>query len=242
MDDYSRLKDTLVRPGLSRRDITLILLAAHSRTATVSELVKLGKEAGVRSIAKWNLSTVLRRAVGLAILTPKGWEITAQGLRHLREAGLGEQPSPARQAAYDLRSHLPNIKSTETRAFVEEAVRCLEADLLRSGIVMSWIAAIDVLYKHVIENHLSPFNAEAKKVNPKWKPAVTADDLARMQESDFLDRISAISVIGKSTKDELKACLTLRNGCGHPNSLKVGRNRACSHVETLLKNVFEAFS
>jgi hypothetical protein len=63
-----------------------------------------------------------------------------------------------------------------------------------------------------------------------------------MGESDFLDRLVPIGVIGKNVKDELAKALKLRNGCGHPNSLKVGPNMVANHLETLLLNVFEQFA
>jgi len=53
---------------------------------------------------------------------------------------------------------------------------------------------------------------------PKWKAAKTVDDLATMKEAEFLSVLEALSIIGKSVKQELDRCLRLRNGCGHPNS------------------------
>jgi hypothetical protein len=47
--------------------------------------------------------------------------------------------------------------------------------------------------------------------------------------------------MGKNTKDELEACLKLRNTCGHPNSHRIGEHRVTSHVETLILNVFSNF-
>ncbi|QYX58601.1 hypothetical protein K1T73_10545 [Roseovarius sp. SCSIO 43702] len=146
------------------------------------------------------------------------------------------------QVAVDLRSHLDKITDNETRDFVEEAIKCHEAELYRSAIVMAWLGAMDVLHKHVHAHHLSAFNIEAKRVNGKWKAAKTPDDLGRMGEADFLDRIAAISVVGKNSKEELQKALGLRNGCGHPNSLKVGANKSAAHIETLLQNVFERFA
>jgi len=43
-------------------------------------------------------------------------------------------------------------------------------------------------------------------------------------------------------KAELKQCLDRRNGCGHPNSLKIGPNTVAHHLEILLLNVFNKFS
>jgi len=42
-------------------------------------------------------------------------------------------------------------------------------------------------------------------------------------------------------RQELEGCLKLRNGCGHPNSLKLGENKVAAHLETLILNVFAKF-
>jgi hypothetical protein len=108
--------------------------------------------------------------------------------------------------------------------------------------VLSWVGAVAVLYEEVWANHLAVFNAEAAKRFPKWTAAKNADDLSSMKESHFLQILHAISVIGKNTKDELEACLKLRNTCGHPNSHKIGEHRVASHIETLMLNVFSQFT
>ncbi|MBZ9739688.1 MULTISPECIES: hypothetical protein [unclassified Mesorhizobium] len=102
--------------------------------------------------------------------------------------------------ATDLRAHLDKISNPNTRAFAEEAIKCHEAQLYRSAIVMSWIAAVDILYREVIAKHLAAFNAEAQRVDSKWKPAVNEDGLTRMKEADFLNRLASINVIGKIEK------------------------------------------
>ena len=132
-----------------------------------------------------------------------------------------------------------------TRAFVEEAIACFEYDLFRSAIVMSWLSAIDVLHSHVVAKHLRDFNAQAVKdtANSKhrWKVAKTTDDVGRMNESNFIETIYKISVIGKNVRDELQLCLKRRNGSGHPNSLKLKGNTVASHLEILIDNVFVKF-
>ena len=99
-----------------------------------------------------------------------------------------------------------------------------------------------MLYDYIIENHLSNFNNEAYRRNTKWKMAKTADDLTLMKESDFLDVLMHISLIGKGVKKELKICLDLRNSCGHPDSLIIDENRVAAHLEILALNVFAVFS
>jgi len=107
---------------------------------------------------------------------------------------------------------------------------------------MSWLAAVHVLKNEVLKKqNLKAFNDEAARVDTRWKPAKTSDDLGAMKEYDFLDRLVAISLIGKNVKEELHKCLKLRNGCGHPSSLKIGPNAVAHHIEILLLNVFQRF-
>lgn len=239
--DVGVLKQWLHKP-LPPTDKLLLVLASFDTPCSIAELRRRALDAGFKFPNKWNVSAILARTKGLAIRVPEGWELSDSGKQHLGKLGITKLSPTSLQVAADLRSHLLKIKNPTTAAFVEEAIRCHEAQLFRSAIVMSWIAAVDVLYREIVASHLQAFNAEAVKVNSKWKAAVNEDGLSRMGEADFLDRITAINVIGKNTKDELVKCLKLRNGCGHPNSLKVGPNMVATHLEALLLNVFEIYT
>lgn len=225
---------------LGKLDKVLLVLATQKEPIAVSKINDLADAAGFRAMRKWNVSTVLGRSKGKAIRTT-GWELTDAGKMHLRDLGVSTVSPAAMQVAVDLRNHLAKVTDPQTHDFVEEAIKCHEAELYRSAIVMSWLGAVDVLQKHVHQHHLAAFNAEAKRINVKWKPAKSQDDIGKMGESDFLDRIEALSIIGKNVKAQLKACLDLRNGCGHPNSLNVSVNKSAAHIETLLQNVFDRF-
>jgi len=195
----------------------------------------------VRGARDWNVSDILRKSDAKAIRTDGGWELTGTGRKYVTGIAGVAAGQPQKLAA-SLRAVTSKIRQVETRAFVEEAVLCFEHNLLRAAIVFSWIGAISVLYDHVIAAHLAVFNAEANKRDPKWKPAKTRDDLARMKEYDFLQVSERISIIGKNVKAELETALKLRNACGHPNSLQIGENRAAAHIEVLTLNVFAIFA
>jgi hypothetical protein len=235
------LKGWLHRSELTQLDKLLLILAEAKKPSKVREIVARAKTVGLKITSRWNPSSTLSRSKGLAINTPTGWEITEAGKSHLRTLGVTSISPAAAQVAVDLRAHLPKMSDGDTRAFVEEAIKCYELALYRSAAVMSWLAAVHVLYRHVVHSYLTPFNAEASRVDNKWKAAKTIDDLGRMKEYDFLDRIAGISMIGKSVKDELHARLKFRNGCGHPNSMKVGQNAVAAHIEALMQNVFDKF-
>ncbi len=237
----SSLKRWLHREELGRRDRLLVVLASFDLPCQVKEIRARAYGAGLRIPNSWNISDVLRRSRGLAIKVPDGWELTPAGRDHLRTLGVfGVSPAAAEIAA-DLRGALARIADADTRAFVEEAVKAHEYGLYRSAIVMSWIGAVSVLHKLIEEKHLIRFNAEAKRVNARWKAASTAHDLTRMREAEVLDRMAALSIIGRDVKKALKECLERRNSCGHPNSLEIRANAAAHHLETLLLNVFTKF-
>ena len=235
------LKIWLHKKEINFPDKLLIILSTFDQPVQVKDIKAQANNAGLKIARKINVSSLLTRSNGFAIRIPEGWELTSLGKDRLKEIGIIKQNSSGVTVALDLRSELKNITNKTTRSFAEEAIKCYESGLKRSAIVMSWLVAIDILHKHIYTNHLSEFNKEAKRVYSQWKPAKTTDDIGKMRESDFLDRIAALSVIGKNVKKELKDCLDRRNACGHPNSLKVGQNTVAHHLEILLLNVFKDF-
>jgi hypothetical protein len=209
---------------------------------SVVNIKKIATENGLRECSKWNVSDTLGKAKGKATSIKGNWVLTIPGRSHLfAQKYVSEKKSHAVHDAKDLRGHLSSISNLQTKSFIEEAINCLEADQKRAAVVFSWIGAVAVLYDEVIKNHLDAFNIEATRKDAKWKAAKNADDLGKMKEFDFLNILETISVIGKNVKQELQQCLQLRNGCGHPNSLKIGVRRVAAHIEILILNVFSKY-
>lgn len=237
----SELKNWLHKKGLRQVDKLLLVLASFEAPVQVRDIKVRAKEGGLKIAKGWNPSSSLGKSDGLAINTSDGWELSESGKAHLRALGITQFSPAAEDVAHDLRDELAKIKDENTRLFVGEAVKCFELKLYRSAVIMSWVGAVSLLQDHIVKNYLSAFNAEARRIDAKWKTAKTTDDLSRMKESDFLDRLVSLSVFGKNVKDELAICLKLRNGCGHPNDLKIGQNRVAHHIEILLLNVFQKY-
>ncbi len=225
----------------SRQHKALLILASFDGPRQVLDIKDRAAEAGSRRLSRWNVADVLRRMEGLAIRTPEGWEITSAGWERLRGLGIAPVTPAAVVVGEDLRELISQVEDGQTRAFVREAVGCYEAGFFRSAIVMSWVAAVDVLRKHVLQTSLKRFNTEARRRNPKWRAAKTVDDLGNMREADFLECISALSIIGGDVKKALRECLDRRNSCGHPNSLTIAGASAAHHLDILLRNVFTVF-
>lgn len=238
MISEAQLKNRIHKDSIGRKDQILLALAMNDpRPVTVAEIRSVLVDVGVTSARRWNLASVLATLAPLAIRSGGGWELTEDGRNSVRLL-MGEA---RRLITHPLRDNLESLPSEDLRAFVTEAIGCIEVGHYRAAVVLSWCGAIGVLYEHVLSLHLRPFNDEAQRRDAKWKRAKTLDDLSRMKEHEFLQVLESISVIGKSVKGELEGCLRLRNGCGHPNSLRVAEHRVASHVETLVQNVFAKF-
>jgi hypothetical protein len=236
------LKDLLSQKELSHTDKLLVCLAVGPDTAKqVKEIVALAVAHGLRSAKNWNASTLLKASGGKAVRTANGWELTSDGNNYVHSIAGPLAGSPIPKVASSLRAHLTKIADAETFTFVEEAINCFEMRQYRAAVVLSWVGAASVLHKHVVKASLATFNSEATKRDTKWKPAKTSDDLGLMKEDTFLDILQTISVLGKTVKQQLKECLTLRNGCGHPNTLSIADNIVAAHVEKLILNVFTKF-
>lgn len=236
------LKNLLNREGLSRGEKVLLLLGSVGDAGAMPATLRTAAiHAGVRGSARWNFSAILGSLKGLAVRTGTGWELTDKGQVEVARLQ-GAAPIHVAAANSSLRAASAKISSTTVQEFVQEAIESAEAGHHRAAVVLSWVGALAVLYDLVLRAHLSQFNAEASRREAAWRAASSVDDLARMKEYDFLQVLGAISVLGKSVKTELEGCLKLRNGCGHPNSLRISENRVAAHIEILVLNVFAPFS
>ena len=144
------LKSLLHQKKLSRQDKLLLILSTFAQPTELKAIVARGGEAGLKIPASWNVATVFRRSAGLAIRTPAGWEITDAGRASVRQHEGMRLSNGAAQIAHDLREHLARVRDDDTRSFVTEAVECFEARFYRSAVVMSWLAAVHVLHRHVL--------------------------------------------------------------------------------------------
>ncbi len=241
MVSLTEIKDIVHEENLSHQERLLICIAHKDRPQSNAEIRKTAENVGLNNSILKNINAYLKKSKGLVIKTTSGWELTSNGWKKV-EALTGKKRNEIKsKVAYDLRKHLSKLTNPDTKKFVEDAINCYESNYYRAAVVLSWVGAVSVLYDFIISHKLSDFNNEALRRDCKWRNAKSADDLSRMKEYDFLQILVSTSVIGKNVKNELEICLKLRNGCGHPNSLKLGDLRVSSHIETLILNVFARF-
>lgn len=233
-----RISDLVHSGDLSRAEQLLLCLAQlGDGTHAVGEIRAVAQSLGISDA---NVSRDMQKLKNLAFQRKEGWALTSPGKKRAGEL-LGIADNHVATQSNALRALLPKLK-TNVQEFVTEAVACYEARHFRASVVLSWVGAVSVLYAHVVQHRLNDFNTEAARRDQKWRPAKCEDDLARMKEHEFLQVLEALSVLGKNVKNELEGCLKLRNGCGHPNSLKIAESRCAAHIEVLVLNVFNVFA
>lgn len=220
----------------------LVIAALGGEAVTLAKIRECAQRGGWRVSSKENISAHLNSLKGLIIKTNEGWELTDRGKQLLTDKGVNLCAPPTAKVAQELRSMLDRIQNIDAKAYAEEAVQCLEYNLLRSAVVMSWIGALHILYDFVVSNKLQQFNAEERSKNIKWKDVETIDELAKtMKESAFLDKLESMRFVNNSQKKELLECLNRRNSCGHPNSYRIRSSTVVHHLEVLLANVYVPF-
>lgn len=243
MLDLKFVKQRVHSLSLLPPDALIVCMAVEGlKNQRPVDICKIALAAGFVKASTWNISRELNKRPDQVIRTPDGWELTPAGMTAAEKSlGLDLTPKVLSAAVISLRKHIEAVNTDEAKAFLSESVSCLEDGLLRAAVVLTWVGAVAILQREVVTKHLANFNHEARKRDPKWRDAKDSDGLSRMQEFDFLNVLEAISMIGKNVKQELEGCLKLRNGCGHPNSLRIGENKVAAHIETIIQNVFMRF-
>ncbi len=240
--DRQILLNLLGQSDLSRVDKLLVCLADQENVARpVKEIRSVALDAGLRQVAKWNISSILSRSSGLAVRSTRGWEITSKGRTRVMEIIGNNNKSRQPMILSKMHDCLPAIKDPTTLAFVEEAVSCAECGLYRSAVVLSWVGAVALLQDYVFSRHWDTFRNAVQK-EKRLKDITSKNDLTYMHERDFINMLVDHSILDRNVARELQICRELRNACGHPNQLEIGELRIASHLEVLVKNVFTKFS
>ena len=111
------LKSLLHKPSFTQLDKTLFCLAVDvDRAKPVTEVKQIAQAAGLQSIRKWNVSSILGRSKGLAIRTSGGWELSPDGRLHVATVAGDLAKGPAPRVTATLRSHLASTTDPDTEA------------------------------------------------------------------------------------------------------------------------------
>lgn len=244
MDDIATIS-LLANDSLSLQDRITIHLAKIGKQSKPRDIRVQAEELGDKKTAKCNISDVLSKTKGLAVSNSEGWFLTDKGKSRARELGYGIKSGLVTDTALSLKKTISNVSDPRRRVFLQEALSCFDRGLNRPAVVFSWVGAVWILQNWTIEKHLKGFNSAGSKRygagNYPFKPLKNIEDFGRIKESDFIQLLEDISIIGKSLKKKLLQQLDLRNASGHPNTMIVDDHTTAAHVNFLVENVYRKF-
>lgn len=130
------------------------------------------------------------------------------------------------------------VKDKDERAYLHEALVCINSGSLRAGIIFAWNAAVVNIRNKCFTHGKVTMNQAVQKHDQKARTISKMDDFAHLKDSVLLLVFQELGHVDKSEKDALVDCLNLRNKCGHPSQYRPKTFKAMSFLEELLTIVF----
>jgi hypothetical protein len=137
-----------------------------------------------------------------------------------------------------LRALLPKVVEPQEREFLMESIDCYEIGARRSAIVMTWLLTIYHLQKHILDNHLTAFNAVlAADKGVKLNSIANFDDFGEIKEAKLIELMRAAKVISNDVRKILDVKLGIRNSAAHPSAVTISEVKATEFIIDLVENV-----
>lgn len=137
-----------------------------------------------------------------------------------------------------LRALLPKVVEQQEREFLMEAIDCYEIGARRSAIVMTWLLTLSHLQKHVLDKHLTAFNAAlAADKGVKLNAIIQMDDFGEIKEGKLVELMRAAKVISNDVRKILDVKLGIRNSAAHPSVVTIAEVKATEFIIDLVENV-----
>lgn len=119
----------------------------------------------------------------------------------------------------------------DVQDYFKEAITCLEQELLRAAIVMSWAGHFHV-YSEVL---FSTFEADIKKIRPKWLFSDVNELKESYPEAQIIDVAKEVKFTKKAQLRILQGQLSTRNQCAHPTLYRPSLNSAIGYVDEMIR-------
>lgn len=143
-----------------------------------------------------------------------------------------------------LRSRLPMVADAQEQAFLNEALRCYEANAPRATIVMVWILTLHHLYQHILKHKLADFNkalAANKDKSVKVTKVSKIDDFSDVPEGVFIRLARTARIISNDVRKILDQKLGTRNTSAHPSGVTISEVKVADFVTDLVANVIQKY-
>ena len=123
----------------------------------------------------------------------------------------------------------------DVQDYFREATTCLEQNLLRAAIVLSWSGFFHVFIEDIYINH----EADLRHARPKWAFTDLPELKENFVEFQLLEAAKAIKVIGKAELRVYQGQLSERNLCAHPTLYRPSLNSALGYVDNMLRQTIQ---
>lgn len=165
------------------------------------------------------------------------WITTIFGEEHAREM-IEPEPGAKVKEGGELRRLMDKVKDDDSNDFLKECLTCLEANALRSSVIMGWALVMDSLYHKVLNVGPSTFNKAAQqRYGTNAKTVRRRDDLLYYRDSNILLLCEDVGLFDRNIRDMLEGHLKLRNKCAHPGKYKLGKKKVEGFFEDVVNNV-----
>lgn len=119
----------------------------------------------------------------------------------------------------------------DVQDYFKEATSCLQNNLLRAAIVLSWAGFFHVL----AESSYLTQEASLRQARPKWQFKDLIEMKENYAESQILDVLRVVKIISKAELRVYQGQLAVRNQCAHPTLYRPSLNSALGYVDDMIR-------
>ncbi len=147
----------------------------------------------------------------------------------------------------EIRKIIAGIPYPDQKGYLEEALRCVEADCKRATAVLGWSAAMHHIHSKIEELGFTKFNAEAMALTKKggrfkhFKGTAQIDsisDLRELPDRSILTVLDGMGLLESNQRTRLESCLDLRIQGSHPGDAEITMPNLVSFFSDLSTLVF----
>ena len=160
------------------------------------------------------------------------WTIRAAKARHAAHRALAKHESATSRIVLleDLTKRLSGTP-VDVQDYFSEAITCLELELYRSGIVLSWAGHFHVFSEVCFQKH----EGDIRAVRANWRFTDVVELRELIAESQFLIVAKDVKFTTKPQLRILDGQLSQRNQCAHPTLYRPSMNAAIGYVDAMIR-------
>jgi hypothetical protein len=155
----------------------------------------------------------------------------------------GPDPSEA------IKQIIADIPYPDQKGYLEEALRCIEADCKRAAAVLGWSAAMHHIHSKIEEIGFDKFNKRADDMSKQTKgrfkgfkasaPVESISDLREVPDRRILWVLDGMSILESNQRQRLEYGLDMRIQASHPGDADVTLTNLESFFSDLSTLVFK---